>query len=466
MLYTTHVHSPRPLITRLAYLGICLLLAGESLAQTPQLQLALVTTGLIRPTDVAGIGPGEFLVGQTDGKIRLIRQGTILATPFLDLTDLISDPTYEGIFGITIHTDYASNGFIYVHYARKNDRSSVFARFTRKSTNPDQADWTSQRIYFTVPYTNPLGGHRSGRIGFGPDGYLYMTTGDSSPGARDSIGDPDRLAQDIYGPYGKLFRIDVNQGSPYAIPPDNPYADPNDGVPDELYALGMRNPWRWSFDRQTGDFWMADVGQDGWEELNFTAANAPALQNYGWPCFEGNHPYNTGCTPGTAFHMPLLEYEGYSSGIRASITGGFVYRGNTYPDLKGWYVYGDFERGTYWTLKRAADNTYQQIQQSIAQTTSPVSFGEGTDGELYVLSFNEGALYQIITQFVGPQTIASIQSGNWLSPATWNCQCVPGTSDEVTIATGHTILVDQSVSVKKLVLAGKLSCMNGGRVSF
>jgi glucose/arabinose dehydrogenase len=458
----THVRVPR----RLGNLGIGLLMAMESLAQSPKIHLSLITTGFDRPTDVVSLSPSEFLVGQTNGKILFVRQGAILPTPFLDLTALISNPTYEGIFGITVHPDYNNNGFIYVHYAGKDSRSSVFARFTRKSTNPDQADLASQQVFFTVPYTNPLGGHRSGRIGFGPDGYLYFTTGDSSPGARGSIGDPNRLAQDLQGPYGKLFRIDVNQGSPYAIPPDNPFADPNDGIPDELYALGMRNPWRWSFDRQTGDFWMADIGQDGWEELNVTAATTTAPQNYGWPCFEGTHPYNSGCTPGTLFHMPLLEYEGYSSGTSASITGGFVYRGNGYPDLKGWYVYGDYERGIYWTLKRAADNTFQNSQQSVNTTTSPVSFAEGTDGELYVLSFWEGTLYHITTEFAGAQVITSIQSGNWLTPATWNCQCVPGITDDVTISTGHTIQVDQSVSVKKLALSGKLALVNGGRVSF
>lgn len=462
MCCVTHVRAPR----RLGNLGIGLLMAIESLAQSPKIHLSLIATGLNRPTDVVSLSPSEFLVGQTNGKVLLIRQGAVLPTPFLDLTALISNPTYEGIFGIAVHPDYDNNGFIYVHYAEKDTRSSVFARFTRKSTNPDQADPASQLIYFTVPYTNPLGGHRSGRIGFGPDGYLYITTGDSSPGARGSIGDPNRLAQDIHGPYGKLFRIDVNQGSPYAIPPDNPFADPTDGIPDELYALGMRNPWRWSFDRQTGDFWMADVGQDGWDELNFTEATTTAPQNYGWPCFEGTHPYNTGCTPGTLFHLPLLEYEGYSSGTNASITGGFVYRGNRYPDLKGWYVYGDYERGIYWTLKRAADNTFQNVLQSVSTTTSPVSFAEGTDGELYVLSFREGTLYHITTEFVGAQVVASMQSGNWHSPATWNCQCVPGATDEVTVYTGHTIEVDQSVAVKKLVLSGKLAFLTGGRVSF
>ncbi|GAB3990521.1 PQQ-dependent sugar dehydrogenase [Spirosoma daeguense] len=430
-------------------------------AQIPRLQLNVVATGLNRPNDVAVLSSTEFLVSQTDGKIRLIRNGVIQPVPFLDITGKIYNTTWEGIFGITVHPDYTSNGYIYVHYSRLSDRSSVFARFTRLSTNPDQADPASELIYFTIPYTNPLGGHRSGRIGFGPDGYLYITTGDSSPGARGSIGDPNKLAQNLQTLYGKILRIDVNTGSPYAIPPTNPYADPTDGVPDELYGLGLRNPWRWSFDRQTGDFWMGDIGQDGWEELNFTAATTSTPQNYGWPCFEGLHPYDSTCLANTTFHMPLLEYSGYNYGQSASITGGFVYRGNAYPTLKGWYVYGDYERGTYWTLKRDSTDNFQQIEQSISTQTKPVSFGEGPDGELYVLSLPDGILYHISSE-----PVVSVQSGSWNNPTIWNCQCIPGIEDSVTISAGHVISVGQTEYVKTIKLFGKLIFTSSGKLSY
>ncbi|MVM34825.1 sugar dehydrogenase [Spirosoma sp. HMF4905] len=428
-------------------------------AQSPKLRLSLVTAGLNRPTDFAARSATEFLVAQTDGKIQLIRNGVIQATPFLNISSKIRDVDWEGIFGITLHPNYAINGYMYVHYSRLSDRASVFARYTRKSTNPDQADPASELIYLTIPYTNPLGGHRSGRIGFGPDGYLYITTGDSSPGLIGTVGDPDKLAQNLQGLYGKVLRIDVNQGNTYAIPPTNPYANPTDGIPDELFALGLRNPWRWSFDRQTGDFWVGDVGQDDWDELNFTAANSPAPQNYGWPCFEGSHPYNSTCPTNVTYHMPLLDYAGHNSGVRASVTGGFVYRGTAYPTLQGWYVYGDYERGTYWILKRETDGSFQNKLQSITTVTSPVSFGEASDGELYVLSFADGKLYHLTADF-----IASVQSGSWMSPTTWDCNCLPTTEDNVAISKSHVVFLNQQTQAKSLRLTGSLMLANGGNV--
>ncbi|MBD2753876.1 PQQ-dependent sugar dehydrogenase [Spirosoma validum] len=378
------------------YLLGFLLITFNVTAQTPKLTLSLIASGLNRPTDVAVISSGQQLVSQTDGKIRLIKNGVVQTIPFLDLSAKIRDVTWEGIMGFTLHPNYAGNGYIYVHYSN-SIMTSVFARYTRKSTNPDEADPNSEVILLTIPY--PDGGHRSGHIAFGPDGYLYITTGDSSSGARGPISNADKLAQqlaqNLQDLHGKVLRIDVNIGNPYAIPPTNPYTTPGDGIPDEVYALGLRNPWRWSFDRQTGNFWVGDIGQDGWEELNFTAADALATQNYGWPCYEGSHQYRTDCSTSATYHMPLLDYTGYNSGQSASITGGFVYRGSAYPNLQGWYIYGDYERGTYWTLKRETNGSFQQIQQTITESTKPVSFGEGPDGDLYVLSFSEGKLYQI-----------------------------------------------------------------------
>ncbi len=428
------------------------ILPSASSGQIPRLRLRVVTTGLTRPTDIAVINDTTLLIAQTDGKIQLIRRGVIQSTPFLDLSSQINDPTWEGIFGMTLHPDFAQNGYLYVHYCRKTDGASVFARFTRSIANPAYAELSSEAIILVVPYQ---GGHRSGRIGFGPDGYLYITTGDSCPGGRGMIGDPDKLAQNPQLPYGKLFRIDVNQGMPYVIPPTNPFADPADGIPDELYALGLRNPWRWSFDRETGDFWLADVGQDGWEELNITLAGTPAPQNYGWPCFEGTHPYHVDCSEQQTYHMPLLDYAGYNGGNSASITGGFVYRGTRYADLWGWYVYADYVRGTYWTLKRNTDGSFQQIVQTLPINTTPVSFGESPDGELFVVSLLNGTVYQLSTE-----SIASIQSGRWHNPQTWNCLCLPSANDSVTISTNHEVVIDQPTQAKSVRLLGNLQFLN------
>ncbi|WP_461094829.1 PQQ-dependent sugar dehydrogenase [Spirosoma gilvum] len=413
-----------------------------------------------RPTDIAAISSSEFLVSQTDGQIRLVRNGTILTNPYLNLGAKINDATWEGIFGITLHPNYAANGYIYVHYCRKSDRSSVYARFTRSTTNSDQAEITSELVLLTVPYPNPLGAHRSGCLAFGPDGYLYITTGDSWPGLRGSVGDPDRLAQSLQTLYGKILRIDVDHGTPYSIPATNPFRNPNDGIADEIYGLGLRNPWRWSFDRLTGDMWIGDIGQDGWEELNFTLASAIAPQNYGWPCFEGTHAYDLTCSGTGSYHMPLLDYSGYNYGSGASITGGYVYRGTVFPKLYGYYVYGDFQRGTYWTLSRNNDGTFQNSMQPVSFTTAPVSFGQDPNGELYVLSFSEGKLYRIIER-----TITSVKTGNWTSPDTWNCNCLPIPGDDVAIAEGHTISLNQQVQIKTLDLKGKLTYSASGKVT-
>jgi glucose/arabinose dehydrogenase len=432
------------------------LLSSKLLGQAPKLKLELVASGFFRPCDVACINNTEFLIAQTDGKIKLVKNGSI--TTFLDISGLIDDPDWGGIFGITLHPDYTSNGYLYVHYSRKGDMASMIARYSRKGTNSDLADPTTGVVILTVPY--PAGGHRSGRIGFGPDSYLYITTGDASPGARGSFGDPNKLAQNLTDLHGKMLRIDVNAGFPYAIPPTNPFASPTDGVPDELYALGLRNPWRWSFDRQTGDFWLGDVGQDGYEELNFTAAGITAPQNYGWPCFEGTHAYNLTCSSIT-HHAPLLDYAGYNSGRDASITGGFVYRGRKHRGLIGWYIYADYSRGQYWTLKREPTGVFQTVQQTITTPTNPVSFGEGPDGELYVISLPDGKFYKI-----NVESIVSVQSGNWNTPSTWNCNCVPSTYDEVTILLNHIVTLSQNTSVSSLTLNGRLQCMNGSKVNF
>lgn len=440
---------------------VIFLLPISLLGQTPRLQLEVVSTGLYRPTALVAISASEFLVGQTDGLIRLVRNGVVQTDPFLDIGGQIGNSMYEGVFGLAIHPQFSQNGYVYVHYSRINDLSSVIVRYTRNPTNPDQADPFSAKTILIIPYPN--GGHRSGHLAFGPDGYLYITTGDSSSGARGPVSPADRLAQqlaqNLQDLHGKVLRIDVDKGSPYAIPPSNPFASPTDGVLDELYAYGLRNPWRWSFDRLTGDCWIADVGQDDWEELNVTVAGTAAPRNYGWPCYEGTMAYVSPCSPTGNDQVPLLTYAGYTLASAASITGGYVYRGTAYPDLWGWYIYADYMRGTYWTLKRNVDGTYQQVQQGIPAGTSPVSFAEGLDGELYVLSFAEGVLYHI--RYV---PITSVKSGAWTDVSTWNCLCLPTANDPVLVKAGHVVSVTQTVSVKRLQLEGSLTYSSGGGI--
>jgi glucose/arabinose dehydrogenase len=228
-------------------------------AQTPQLKLTEIASGLFHPTNVASVGDGRLFVSQLDGKIQIVQNGSILATPFLDISSKIRDNQWGGIFGFTFHPNYASNGYLYVHYVQKNSEFSVYARYTRSTTDPNITDPNSEQIVLIMPY--PANGHRSGHLAFGLDGFLYITTGDAAPGARGSVGDPDGNAQNLQNLFGKILRIDVNNGSPYSIPSTNPYQTFNDNIPDEIWARGLRNPWHWSFDKQTGDLWIGDNQQ-------------------------------------------------------------------------------------------------------------------------------------------------------------------------------------------------------------
>jgi glucose/arabinose dehydrogenase len=434
-----------------------LLISFISQAQNPQLKITEIASGLFHPTNVASVGDGRLFVSQLDGKIQIVQNGSILTTPFLDIAAKVRDIEWGGIFGFTFHPNYASNGYFYVHYVQKNAEASVYARYTRSTVNPNIADSNSEQIILIVPY--PANGHRSGHLAFGKDGYLYITTGDGASGARGSIGDPDGNAQNLQNLFGKILRIDVNSGSPYNIPPTNPYQTLGDNIPDEIWARGLRNPWHWSFDKQTGDLWMGDNGQDGFEEVDFAPNNHAGGLNYGWRCYEGSHAYeNTGCGNISEYVMPLHDYAGYNSnGVGGSVLGGFVYRGTQFQSLQGWYIYGDYQTGKFWTMKRNSNGTYQNILQNIT-LNNPVSFGEEPNGELYVATFYEGKIYKISTSI-----IESIGSGNWNNTSIWSCGCVPSASDEVIIQSGHNVTLTQNESVRFLQVRGNL-IFNGNQV--
>jgi glucose/arabinose dehydrogenase len=371
-------------------------------AQTPQIRLQTVASGLTKPIDVVNAGSGRLFVAEAGGKIKIIESnGSVLSTPFLQIpADKLIDAVYNGVFSLAFHPNFASNGYFYVFYNQKAG-PGVVARFTRNASNPNIADLSSEVILKTIPFD--YGGHRGGKLLFGPDGYLYIFIGDDGNVGRGQIGDVLGNAQNLQKLYGKILRIDVNSGSPYGIPPTNPYLTPGDGIPDEIWASGLRNPWRSSFDRQTGDLWLGDNGQDGYEEVDFVAANGskvvPAAQNFGWRCYEGAHSYvTTDCNLSGSFVVPQHEFAGYTNNGRkdASVLGGYVYRGSAYPALQGWYVYGDYAQGKLYLLRRGENNTYQNILQT-PTLVNPVSFGEGYDGELYVITFLEGSLYRITT---------------------------------------------------------------------
>lgn len=342
-----------------------------------------VASGLERPTDLAGAGEGRLLVLEQPGRVRLIVNGGLQAAPFLDITDRVgSQGNEQGLLGIALHPQFAENGFFYLDYTNRAG-ATVISRF-QTLADGTRADPASEKILLTIdqPYAN----HNGGSLAFGPDGMLYIGAGDGG-----SAGDPQGNGQKLTTLLGKLLRIDVNGGDPYAIPADNPFADGQQGR-KEIWAYGLRNPWRFSFDRLTGDLWIADVGQNAWEEINFQPAGAPGGVNYGWNFREGAHPYRGEPPAGLSLTDPVAEYP-HPEGC--SVTGGFVYRGEKLPEFFGIYLYGDYCNGRVWGLLRQPDGSWQS--QLLFETgTYLSSFGEDVSGELYLLDQRSGSVLTLM----------------------------------------------------------------------
>lgn len=341
-----------------------------------------VASGLERPTDLAGAGDGRLFVLEQPGRVRLIIDGSVQADPFLDITDRVgSQGNEQGLLGIALHPRFTENGFFYLDYTNRAG-TTVVSRF-QTLADGTRADPASEKILLTIeqPYAN----HNGGSLAFGPDGMLYIGTGDGG-----SAGDPQGNGQKLTTLLGKLLRIDVDGGDPYAIPADNPFADGQRGR-GEIWAYGLRNPWRFSFDWLTGDLWIADVGQNAWEEINFQPAGAPGGVNYGWNFREGAHPYRGEPPAGVSLTDPVAEYP-HPEGC--SVTGGFVYRGEKLPEFYGIYLYGDYCNGRIWGLLRQPDGSWQS--QLLFETgTYLSSFGEDAAGELYLLDQRSGSVLKL-----------------------------------------------------------------------
>ena len=363
---------------------------NSAAAQPAPYQLVEIASGLTRPLYVthAGDGSGRLFIVEQGGLIKIWQDGAVLDTPFLDVSELISqearsaDYTERGLLGLAFHPDFAANGQFFINYTERQNHGTVVARYTVSADDPNRADPASEVQLLYVP--QPYGNHNGGHMVFGPDGYLYISLGDGGSG-----GDPQGNGQNLGTLLGTLLRIDVNVEDGYAIPPDNPFVG-NDTARPEIWAWGLRNAWRFSFDRETGDLYIADVGQYSWEEVSFQPADSPGGENYGWNAYEGTHEFS-GNPPASDVVMPILEY-GHSNG-RCSITGGYVYRGVDVPGLQGVYFYGDWCTGTIWTAWQGEDGVWQS-QVSLESGRRISSFGEDEDGELYVVDHG-GALLKI-----------------------------------------------------------------------
>jgi glucose/arabinose dehydrogenase len=346
-------------------------------AATGSYHLVEVVTGLQRPLYVtsAGDNSGRLFVVEQDGRIRVVQDGKLLDQPFLDISDQVSrDDAERGLLGLAFHPKYSTNGLFFINYTdTKGD--TVVASYGVSAGDSNQADPQQMAIIITVD--QPFPNHNAGQLAFGPDGDLYIGLGDGG-----SAGDPHGNAQNPAVLLGKMLRLDVNRGTPYRIPPDNPFIH-NSAFAPEIWALGLRNPWRYSFDRATGDLYIADVGQEKWEEVDFQPANKGG-ENYGWNAFEGSHPYSAATHLTQPSVQPVVEY---SHADGCSITGGYVYRGQALPGLQGSYLFGDYCSGTIWTTRRDAVGSWQTtlLMNSGRQISS---FGEDQQGELYVVDYS------------------------------------------------------------------------------
>lgn len=364
-----------------------LLLLFMGLESRAQITLTQFASGFSSPVDIKNCGDDRMFIVEQGGYIRIVDTlGVQRPLPFLDIHTRLLSGGERGLLGLAFDPNYKTNGFFYVYYTELSHGDVVVSRFSVSATNPDSADPASEDTVIRIwhPYSNHNGGH----IAFRPtDGYLYMGTGDGGSG-----GDPGNRAQNVDSLLGKILRLDVSDTSvAYTIPPDNPLVGGTGR--GEIWNIGQRNPWRWSFDRMNGDFWIGDVGQNAWEEVDYQPVSKHG-GNYGWRCYEGNgHPYNTaGCQAASAYDAPVYEYANNG----AAIVGGYRYRGAKYSDMYGKYFFTDEFTSTYQfrTLEPNGTGGWTGTLIGTFGRSVVVAFGEDRWGELYCADYNNGAIYR------------------------------------------------------------------------
>jgi glucose/arabinose dehydrogenase len=353
-----------------------------------RLELEPFAAGLEAPLLLtnAGDGSGRAFVVEQSGRIRIVQKGHLRPSPFLDISDRIVSGGEQGLLGLAFHPDFSSNGRFFVDYTDLNG-DTVVAEFHVSAGAPNRADPGSERML--LGFDQPAANHNGGDIAFGPDGYLYVASGDGG-----SEGDPNGYGQRLDTLLGKLLRIDVDHRtatSGYVVPPDNPFVG-RAGARPAIWALGLRNPWRFSFDRGTGDLWIGDVGQGTFEEIDHVVSNRAGL-NYGWKVMEGRSCYepNSGCDM-SGLTLPVAVYD---HGHGCSVTGGYVYRGSRWPALQGAYLFADYCSGTIWSLDGRRPSARPPVV--MLETGRAISsFGEDESGELYVTDLGQGEVLRIV----------------------------------------------------------------------
>jgi len=363
-------------------------------AGMPQISLSTLAGGFVLPVHVthAGDGTERIFVVEQEGRIRILAGGVVLPAPFLDLASLVPPRLVaggeQGLLSVAFPPGFAAKRYFYVNYTRSPDGATVVARYRVSIGDANVADPASEEIVLNV--SQPFANHNGGQLAFGPDGYLYIGMGDGGSG-----GDPLNNGQSPGTLLGKLLRIDVESGTaPYAVPLDNPFVGVA-GVRPEIWALGLRNPWRFTFDRGTGDLYLGDVGQNAFEEVDFQPAGSPGGQNYGWNIMEGDSCYppgTAGCNR-TGLALPVFVYD---HSLGCSVTGGHVYRGSAIPSLRGVYLFGDLCSGRIWGIRKngaAWDNAVLADSTTLTITT----FGEDESGNIYVANYANGELLKILS---------------------------------------------------------------------
>ncbi len=395
---------------------LILIVLGKNMYAQFTMQQAYPNLTFSSPVDLqyAPDGTDRIFVVEQAGRIKVFENNgnTTTIKTFLDITDRVTSGGETGLLGLAFHPDYSSNGYFYVDYTTPNPLRTHVSRF-KVTANPDSADKNSELVLLEV--AQPFANHNGGRVIFGPDDYLYIGLGDGGSG-----GDPNDYAQNRTVLLGKILRIDVDNpssGLNYGIPPDNPFVGNTQGWREEIYSFGMRNPWRFSFDHSTGRLWCGDVGQNSWEEIDTITSGG----NYGWRCYEGNHPYNLSGCNAADYLFPIWEYD--HTGSNCSITGGYVYRGMRRPELIGTYIYGDYCSGNVWSLDYSSVNlSNTQISTAVA---SILSFGVDMNNELYVLCSN-GKIYEYEPAVAAPTNLQA-GSGN---PGTVNLSWTDNSDNE------------------------------------
>lgn len=372
-----------------------LLMVTSSICKPQNAEFTTMLTGFSNPVDIAHCGDDRLFIVEKAGIIKIVEDETVLPTPFLNITNIVHDTGSEqGLLGLAFHPQYDVNGFFYVYYtAGSGNGTTRLSRFS-VSGNPDIALSSSEVILWELaqPYSN----HNGGDIDFGLDGFLYFAPGDGG-----SVGDPQNRSQNLNLAFGKVLRINPQVDGTYTIPTSNPYFGSTSAL-DEIWAVGLRNPWRFGFDRLNGNLWIGDVGQGLWEEVDFIAAGDNSGPNFGWRCYEGNAAYNTtGCQPQSFYDAPVSV--GAHSAGWCSVIGGRVYRGTKYPSLYGFYIYTDYCHGKIYYIN-SSDFT-GGVLNNISIGFGMACIAEDKCGELYAVNTQSGVLYRIVDPEVCPEDV-------------------------------------------------------------